>query len=242
MKTLSLILPCYNEAKSLPQLVKRALSCAESRQIPPEQFQLILVENGSRDNSLQVMEEIKNQERGKYIQIVKVSPNEGYGNGIYQGLLAAKSDFVGWSHADEQCDPDDVFRAWDVLQQEETPTLVKGRRYGRKFSDRFVSKVFEIVAIVLLGLNLKEINAQPKLFPKELISDLKRPPKDFAFDLYTLFQAKKNKYHIKEIDVHFAPRAHGESNWSSSFRSKFRTVKRMIEFMFQMKKQETRSL
>ncbi|MCB0415147.1 MAG: glycosyltransferase family 2 protein, partial [Bdellovibrionales bacterium] len=221
MSSLSLVLPCYNEELSLPQLVNRAIVCARKRKMAPSQFRLILVENGSSDNSLKVMEELKEKEDGAYIDIVKVFPNEGYGNGIFRGLKITNTDFVAWTHADEQCDPEDVFLAWEKLQQEDELTIFKGKREGRAFSEKFVSRGFEWVARVILSIKLSEINAQPKVFPRKLIAELNNPPKDFAFDLYVLLRGLNKGYTIKEIEVLFPPRVHGESNWSSTFSSKF---------------------
>ncbi|MCB0413924.1 MAG: hypothetical protein KDD50_06300, partial [Bdellovibrionales bacterium] len=63
------------------------------------------------------------------------------------------------------------------------------------------------------------------------------PPKDFAFDLYVLLRGLNKGYTIKEIEVLFPPRVHGESNWSSTFSSKFKTIKKMVAYMFLYKRE-----
>ncbi len=233
MKSFSLVMPCYNEAQSLPALVKRAVDCAKKRCLAPNEFELVLVENGSKDNSFAVMESLKKDEDGSYLKIVRVLKNEGYGNGLFQGLKATCHEVVGYTHADEQCDPDDVFQGWALIsKQPGKKVLIKGTRHERAFRDRVISRGFELIASALFLTNLHEINAQPKVFSAELLSVLTQPPKDFAFDLYILLQAKQHGYRFLEIPVLFPPRKHGQSNWASTFRSKTRTILKMLGYMF----------
>lgn len=233
----ALILPCYNEAKSLVKLSQRAIAAAQENGFTNKSFQLILVENGSRDNSKEVMADIKSGPLGPWIQCVPVSPNLGYGNGIYQGLKAADALFLGWSHADEQCDPGDAFKALGILRQSDQPesTLVKGHRHGRDIKDRIVSAVFKFLARCILWESLDEINAQPKVFHHNLLSRITKPPPNFAFDLYVLYQAVQTGYRIRTLPVLFPPRIHGVSNWASSFAGRYKTILGMIAYMFKLK-------
>lgn len=234
MKPLVLVLPCYNEAKSLPNVVSRVLDCARSRSLSPEDFRLILVENGSQDESAHVMDELKNRPGGEYLQIVHLSPNQGYGHGVYQGLRAAAASrpgIVAWSHSDEQCDPEDVFKGWEIIRSGDGKTLVKGRRHGRDRSERFMSKVFEILVLIILGRSIHDINAQPKVFDSSLIDRAGNYPNGFAFDLYMLLKAKEARIGIQMISVKFPPRNHGESNWSATFNSKLRCISTMLLFL-----------
>ncbi len=237
MKKLALVLPCYNESRSLTQLTHRVLECAKSRGLNAQDFLLVLVENGSRDNSLEVIQHILKGPDGNLVQCVPVPVNQGYGYGVLQGLKAAAglAEFVAWSHADQQCDPDDVFRAWEKLQAKKDPLreLVKGSRSGRRWSEWVVSRGFDLFTTIVVGKRLTEINAQPKVFHRHLVGALRQPPKDFAFDFYVLAEAKRLGYRISTIPVHFGPRAHGVSNWSHSLRSRVRTILKMVRYVLQ---------
>ena len=231
MNSFSLILPCYNESRSLPDLTRRVLECAKRRSLTVEQFRLILVENGSKDNSLEVMQNLKETNDGAFIDIVQVSQNQGYGYGLFQGLKKVRTVYAGWSHADEQCDPEDAFKAWETASSSNQNLLVKGNRHGRAFSSKIISWGFELAVLLILGWRIIEINAQPKVFKSHLIEKLDHPPFDFAFDLYVLLKAREAGFQTFEIDVLFPPRKHGTSNWSSTFRSKVRHISKMIGYM-----------
>ena len=227
----SLILPCYNEAPNLPDVVCRAVACARRRGWTPQQFQLVVVENGSTDASRAVLQDLAQGPDGPYLRVVLVDRNRGYGHGIFTGLRAAPAGLLAWSHADQQCDPEDAFAGFELLLRRPGLVLVKGRRHGRGAAERLVSRSFELAARAALGQELSEINAQPKVFRSDLLSVLSDPPDDFAFDLYVLHRALRAGYTITEIDVQFAPRLHGASKWSSTLRSRARTMARMLRYI-----------
>lgn len=237
-----LVLPCYNEEKSLEYLIDRAKEAAQKKNLTPSQFQLVLVENGSKDQSRAKMMSLKNDpQRAPWFRPVFVDQNQGYGYGLWQGLKATSSSYVGWSHADQQCDPSDAIRAWEEAKSDlQRKTLVKGVRVQRNWKDRFVSRTFELFATVILGKRFYEINAQPKVFPSELLQEVKNPPKDFSFDLYVLYCAFKKGYGLKTFEVEFPPRIHGVSNWSAHFFSRYKTILKIIRYMFQLATSEGR--
>jgi glycosyltransferase involved in cell wall biosynthesis len=228
-----LVLPCYNEAPNLPKVVERTLACVRGRGLTPAQFQLTLVENGSRDDSLRVMEMLRARPGGEFVRIVPVAVNRGYGHGVIVGLRAAGPGILAYSHADQQCDPEDAFRGFERVAAAGAGErlLVKGRRRGRDPGGWIVSRCFEWTAAAVLGRRLHEINAQPKVFPAELVAAFDAPPDDFAIDLYVLLRALECGYRIEEIDVRYPPRLHGASNWSSTLGSRLATIARVMSFM-----------
>lgn len=232
-----LVLPCYNEAKSLQVLIDRARRAAQEAGYSSQEFGLVLVENGSKDNSREVLAQLAaDPERAPWFRMVPVDINQGYGFGLWQGLSATTAEYVGWSHADQQCDPADAFRALEIIRKEpDARILVKGVRRGRDWKDRIVSRVFEILAWIILGSWIREVNAQPKVFSRELLSHLPQPPKTFAFDLYVLHQALRSGYRFRTISVLFPPRVHGVSNWAATFVGRYRTILGMIRYMLELR-------
>src|SRR5262249_25956951 len=152
---------------------------------------LTLVENGSRDDSLRVMEMLRDRPDGGFLRIVPVAVNRGYGNGVIVGLRTAGPGIVAYSHADQHCDPERAVRGFRRVAAAGGGgrLLVKGRRRGRDAGGWIVSRCFEWTAAAVLGRRLHEINAQPKVFPSELVAAFDAPPDDFAIDLYVVLRA-----------------------------------------------------
>lgn len=240
MIELELVLPCYNEGHSLKSLIERTSRSAIEFGFTPDTFQLVIVDNGSQDNSKSILNYLKATDQGSWFRIVCVPINRGYGNGIWLGLLACEARYLAWSHADQQCDPIEVFRAYRKLLTSGGRVLVKGHRRGREPGDKLISNFFASLAYLLLGIRCVEINAQPKVFPRHLLSEIKEPPLGFQFDLYVLYRAIKVGYNIITINVDFPPREHGVSRWAGSLLSRYRTILGMLSFMVKLLVREGR--
>ncbi|HEY2759096.1 MAG TPA: glycosyltransferase family 2 protein, partial [Pirellulales bacterium] len=184
---LSVVLPCYNEARGIEAILRRFAEVCRD-----QDFELILVDNGSRDDTSAVIESLL--PKFPFARSVTVPINQGYGHGIWTGLQTARGEVVAWSHADLQTDPADVFRALKAYRNSPRPpkTLVKGRRSGRRLSEKIVSLGMGVVASEIFRRRLSEINAQPKVFHRDLLAYLSRPPIDFNFDVYVLVMALRN--------------------------------------------------
>lgn len=229
MPQLSIVLPCYNESRGIEAILNRFAEVGRG-----QDFELILVDNGSKDDTQATFARLL--PRFPFARSVKVEVNQGYGHGIFTGLQSAQGEVVGWSHADLQTDPADVFRAWASYRSAATPerTMIKGRRYGRRLSEKLISLGMQALSTLVFRSYMQEINAQPKVFHRDLLSHLTRPPVDFNFDLYVLVMAKRHGWRIESIPVQFPPRKYGHSNWAATWRSKFRTIARSIRYMFSL--------
>lgn len=90
---LSVIVPCYDEEKSIPLILEKFNGAIEGRDM-----EVVLVNNGSTDHSAEVLNELL--PKYPFARSVLVPVNKGYGYGILQGLKEAKGEFLGWTHAD----------------------------------------------------------------------------------------------------------------------------------------------
>ena len=108
---LSVVLPCYNEARGIEAILRRFAEVGAG-----QDFELILVDNGSRDDTRAVMQALLPQ--FSFARSERVEVNQGYGHGIWTGLQAARGEIVAWSHADLQTDPADVFQGLEGVSKQ----------------------------------------------------------------------------------------------------------------------------
>lgn len=91
---------------------------------------------------------------------------------------------------------------------------------------------------IYLGTKLWDINAQPNLFHRSFFESIKKScSKDFSLDLCFLYVAQKRGLKIIRFDVIFPPRIHGESSWDKGLASKWKFIKRTIDFSVKLKKE-----
>ncbi len=226
MKTLSLVIPCYNESKSLPALLERCATVVAAR---PD-VEIVLVDNGSTDPSQAVLQDILPRYPG--CRSVRVEKNQGYGFGILYGLKAATGDILAWSHADLQTDPADVLRGLALFERRGAPDglFVKGRRYGRPVADVAFTVGMSVFETALLARPLWDINAQPTMFPRRFFERWETPPHDFALDLYAYYSARRAGMTVERFPVRFGERVHGQSHWNVNWAAKWKFIRRTVDF------------
>ena len=225
---LSLVIPCYNEGQNIPTLIERLEKVFGS-----DQHEVILVDNGSTDNTNELIEKLT--KKINFIKFHRVEKNIGYGNGILEGLKIARGDFIGWTHADLQTDPKDSLKAIEMIKNNKEKIFFKGLRRSRKMSDNFFTFSMSIFEFLILGKLMWDINAQPTIFSRELFENWKNAPYDFSLDLFAFYEAKSNKYKIKRFPVFFPDRIYGKSHWNIDFKSKLKFIKSTLDFSFKLR-------
>ncbi len=219
----SIVIPCYNEAENLENLVKALKKFPKRYDV-----EFILVENGSTDDSRKMFRSMKDID-GKRIKKVYVDENQGYGFGIISGLKKAKGEFVGWLHADLQYDPMVLGEFFDYIDSAGTEeTLVKGRRKNRHLVERVFTFGMGIYDSILFKKHMKDVMSMPMIFNRELLEYIDKYPKDFAIDIFAYALAQKKKYRVDFLPVFLKDREGGKSSWNTGFSSRIKQSFKMM--------------
>jgi glycosyltransferase involved in cell wall biosynthesis len=227
----SIVLPCYNESANIPILVDRF-----RKFVGKSDFELILVNNGSTDDSARVFEDIQKSPQNSFARVVSIEKNIGYGHGINSGLHAAAGEILAYSHADVQTPPEDIFRAFEMVGSGEVDirhAIIKGLRPGREEKE-LLTRWLRLINWGITGVNIEDINGQPKVFHRTLLNSMTTPVTDFSYDTYVLYIASREGLEIKSIDVEFEERLHGESKWATTFIKKSKTITKYLGSIFLM--------
>lgn len=229
---LSLIIPCYNEARNLPQLIERCAAISLGQPI-----EVILVDNGSSDESPSILAAAVAQHPN--LRTARVAVNQGYGFGILSGLREARGRHIGWTHADMQTDPGDALQALELLSKEHDADriFIKGRRYGRPIGDVFFTVGMSLFETAVLRTPLWDINAQPTIFPRTFFAHWRNPPHDFSLDLYAYTMARRCGLQVRRFPVRFGKRLHGVSHWNINWHAKLKFIKRTLDFTWRLRRQ-----
>jgi len=212
---ISLVLPCYNEEKNI------VLICDEFLNLPLQKYnaELILVNNGSDDDTKSIAKKVieNNNSKNISIKLVNLENNAGYGGGIAEGLKIAKGDYIGWAHADLQTPMIDFLKLY-LRIKDKNNILGKGFRTNNRGFDGVISMLHEKLASFILGYQMNEVNAQPKIFNRELLQLFSNIPyKWTTIDTYVMYICLKNKIQIETIEVVFNTRKYGHSKWKNNF-------------------------
>ncbi len=181
-RMLSVVVPIYNEADSLPELMPKWIEYCQSHD-----WNLIVVNDGSTDKTSSVLAEYENQSN---LQILHHSLNRGYGGALKTGINASQTEYTVTIDADGQHNIDDVNRLL-ALSLERGADLVIGSRKGQKDENPFrtIGKwLIRLLAKTLVPLTVEDLNSGFKLYRTKIVQDyLDLCPDTMAFsDTITL--------------------------------------------------------
>jgi glycosyltransferase involved in cell wall biosynthesis len=226
----SLIIPCFNEEGNIHKLLEKTSSLVEK----DPRFEVIYVNNGSTDSTGALLESVT-QNLAK-TRVIHLDQNVGYGHGIKRGLEASTGSIIGWTHADLQTDPMDALKGLEAAGDSFEKTLIKGLRTNRPLVDSAFTFGMSIFESLLFKTRLRDINAQPTLFSRDLLNAVLEGPDDFSLDLFTMVRASQAGYRQTRFPVDFGPRFQGSSKWNTSSRARLRFIKRTIDFSLALAK------
>ncbi|MCX8016198.1 MAG: glycosyltransferase family 2 protein [Patescibacteria group bacterium] len=204
---LSIIIPVFNEEKTISEILKRV----EAVNLDNWEKEIIVVNDGSTDNTGKIIEECFKTMPFVYIQHQK---NQGKGTTIKTGLEKATGDFVLIQDADLEYDPNDYQKLLKLV--EEGSVVVYGSRNLDKNTQRgyffyfLGGKLITTFCNLLFGSKLTDINTGYKLFKTEIIKNLNLQSKGFEFCEEVTAKILKRKIPIKEIAISYYPRTFKE--------------------------------
>ncbi|MCM1035177.1 MAG: glycosyltransferase family 2 protein [Paludibacter sp.] len=166
---ISVVIPLYNEAESLPKLQNWIVRVMDANGFS---YEIIYVNDGSTDQSWQVIEQLHSQ--SSHIHGIKFRHNYGKSAALYCGFQLAQGDVVITMDADLQDSPDEIPELYRMIT-EENYDLVSGwkkKRYDNTFTKNIPSKLFNATARKVTGLHLHDMNCGLKAYKKEVVKNI----------------------------------------------------------------------
>ena len=203
---LSIIVPAYNEVENLPGLL------TELRQLNGRRTEIIVVDDGSRDQTAQVA-----QAHGA--RVICLPQNRGKGAALREGFQAATGRFLVQIDADRQFLTQEIERLVQPLM--EGADIVFGSRFvagatcqpgSMAWTNRIAHRVLCFAGWFASGIRVHDVMAGFKAFQRDcaLALDLETP--HFGYESEILVRAGQLGYRVAEVPVTFLRRAHGRSN------------------------------
>ena len=100
--SISIVIPSYNESENINEICRRTLDIIKKLNI--KKYELIFIENGSKDNSLELLRKIHSE--NKFVKIISLSRNFGYQSAIAVGLKYSENDYTCVMDGDLQDPPE----------------------------------------------------------------------------------------------------------------------------------------
>lgn len=205
--SISVFFPAFNEGKNIKNTVLSAKKILEE---VSERWEIIIVNDGSLDNTQEVAEELS--QKGEKIRVISHDKNRGYGASLKSGFYNSKYSWICFTDADGQFDFSEI-KKMILRQKESNADLVIGYYLGRKvsFLTKLTSKVWEIIVFILFGMKVKDTDCGFKLISKNVIDTIDRLESERGAFISSelLIKAKKKGFKITQVGVNHYPRKKG---------------------------------
>lgn len=206
---LSVVAPCYNEAKNLPELVARLSRVFEKRGL---RGQIVLVDDGSRDDTGAVADALAASH--PHVAVVHHEVNRGIAAGWDSGVARAEGEYVCLIDADLQNLPEDVWRLYREIRFSHAD-LVQGWRstFGRERDSRYLlSKGLNLLLNTLFDMDARDNKSGFVIARRETLQDVLHRRYDYHyFQTFITVAARAKGYSIREVETLFESRLLGES-------------------------------
>lgn len=194
---LSIIMPVYNEEKTIMKILRRVLDLNLDKEI-------VIVDDCSKDNTKNILKAISD----KNVKMFFHEKNQGKGAAIITGLKYATGDAIVIQDADLEYDPNEFYKMLDIIKEGEYSVVygsrMLGTRTGFNIKSHYIgNKVLSLVTRMLYFKKITDMETCYKMFKKDVIKDIKLKSKRFDFEPEITAKIIKNGHKIKEVPISY---------------------------------------
>jgi glycosyltransferase involved in cell wall biosynthesis len=201
----SVLVPAKDEAENLPLFMQL---CDEAFNGRTERYEVIVIDDGSRDATPKVLDELA--AKYPFLRIVRHRSQRGIADALRSGYLAARSDVMVFYPADLQFKPEDIPRLVAPILAGESD-MVTGYKQG-VYEKAFVSGIYNALSRSLFHVPVRDLN-NVKAYRREIMADQPARP---DWHRYMIVLAAAQGYTVTEIPVPLYPRHAGKSKFGLS--------------------------
>ncbi|HEY7523649.1 MAG TPA: glycosyltransferase family 2 protein [Candidatus Limnocylindrales bacterium] len=204
---LSYFFPAHNEEANLRPLVDEALA---SLPAVAEAFEIVIVDDGSRDRTPAIADELAAEHAG-VVRAIHHPTNRGYGAALRSGFAGARHELVAFTDGDRQFRVDDLARLTERLQEPDRPDVVAGYRIRR--ADPLIrsiyARAYRLANRIFFGLRIRDVDCACKLFRRDALEGIRVESGGAFFSAELLIKLRESGRSVVEVGVPHHPRTAG---------------------------------
>jgi glycosyltransferase involved in cell wall biosynthesis len=208
VSSVSAFFPCYNDALSIGKMVR---DVRESLVEAVSDFEIIVVNDGSSDNSLQVLQEL--QREFSELRIVNHEVNRGYGGALLSGFAASTKQWVFYTDGDAQYDAHEITRLISAVT--ETSDVIQGFKIGRgdPLHRRVIGRVYHHGVRFFFRLPIRDTDCDFRLIRNSVLSKVRLRSTTGVICVEMMHALNRVDARFIEVGVSHYHRPHGKSQF-----------------------------
>jgi glycosyltransferase involved in cell wall biosynthesis len=213
----TIVVPMFNEEDNVKKTATEIAKAMKGQ----EDWELILVDDGSTDQTLKVAKQLAQE--SKNICVVAHPKNYGRGKALRTGFAQAKGDFVATLDADLSYHPDYIPKMIEILQNEPdvdivvgSPYMAGGKTAGVSYLRIFLSKLGNKILSLTMPYGIRTFTGILRAYRKEVLDSLELQEDGKEIHLEILSKALALGYQVKEIPATLTARKKGKSKFKLS--------------------------
>ena len=230
---LSIIVPAYNEEKSITLSLSQLLNAFKNTKILLE---LIIINDGSTDKTFDLINNFKKTNQEINIIVLDNKINLGKSASLHCGIDIAGGKFTTIHDADLEYDPKDLVRMYNLINSNKDLDSVYGSRYLNKTKKNKQKKMYYMANLLNLTIfnfffnsNISDLHSCYKIFKTNILKKFNLKEKRFGFELEVSTLVISNKLNMKEIPIFYNAR-NKDSGKKISFIDEIKFLVSIIKF------------
>ena len=228
MKKLSIVIPCYNESKTIEKILDRVLAVP----LPGWEKEVIVVDDYSVDGTKDILKKYENR-----VTVFYQPENGGKGTAVKRGLKGATGDYIIIQDADLEYDPEEIPSLLLAIERGKRDVIFGSRNihhekrsgfWAPRLGVWFITKLLN----TLYGIRLTDAWTCYKLFPKKVLSNIPLNSRGFEFEPEITAKLLKQNYKIMEIPIKTNPRDMKEGKKLRTFRDGVKALYTLFLYRF----------
>lgn len=205
---ISVFFPAYNDANSIGKLIADAMHTLPSL---TDDFEIIVINDGSRDETLEVLQNLA--ENCRHLRIVNHEVNKGYGAALQSGFRAAAKDLIFYTDGDGQYDVRELPRLFELLT--ENVAVVNGYKLDRadKINRKVIGGFYNRLAHFLFSLPIRDVDCDFRLIRREFSDKIALHSTSGSICVELIYKLKTKGANFKEVGVNHYARQFGKSQF-----------------------------
>ena len=223
---LSVVIPVYNEAGNIKEIIKRV----QAQQLANE---IVVVDDGSTDGTRDLLKDLDGRDK---LRVILHERNQGKGAAVVTGMRAARGDILLIQDADLEYDPRDYPQLLQPIQEEIADVVYGSRFLGgprrvAMFWHMVANKLLTVMTNILYNTILTDMETGYKVFRRQVIEGMTINARRFDFEPEVTAKVLKRRYRIFEVPITFNPRDYSQGK-KIKLKDAFSAVWTLLKYRF----------